>query len=416
MKRIIPISSGKGGVGKTSFAVNLALCLSRYGKTVLMDLDTGTSSIRNVIHAPIRKDLYHFFKKDEPLQECITPLPASLDLEGKFSKFGFIAAPSHMISTITNLDQAKRDRLIDGINALRADYVVLDLKAGADPAVLDFLPQSNTGILVFTPNHPAATLAASEIAKAILFRKFREVFHPASPIYERFGKQRLNPDAVNQMIDRVEDVYEGGFANIDAFLEFLRRRLPDHPFVRILYKMVDSFQVYYMLNRFNGVESSFHTAVKPFVENISQHVSARLDIHNLGWVVDSQKYHQANVRGIPFVLAQTYRAAKPRPKKKTSIESRLEALYEMTGLIQREKPARKAVKITRAAVHNALEGQLHAIRSLYEAKAEESEMENFEYILSCVRYIFHHKRISAFGDVRILKKGELVPLVLGGKP
>ncbi len=52
-RRIIPISSGKGGVGKTTFALNYALSLSRHGRTVLIDLDTGTSSVRNCIDTPV---------------------------------------------------------------------------------------------------------------------------------------------------------------------------------------------------------------------------------------------------------------------------------------------------------------------------------------------------------------------------
>ena len=61
-RRIIPISSGKGGVGKTTVALNYALCLSRHGRTVLIDLDTGTSSIRSCLDTPVERDLYHFFK------------------------------------------------------------------------------------------------------------------------------------------------------------------------------------------------------------------------------------------------------------------------------------------------------------------------------------------------------------------
>src|SRR5215210_158290 len=82
MKRIIPVSSGKGGVGKTTFAINFSLALSRHGKTVLVDLDTGTSAIRNAIDVPIGKDLYHFFRKNEPLNHCVTRLDARMDKEG----------------------------------------------------------------------------------------------------------------------------------------------------------------------------------------------------------------------------------------------------------------------------------------------------------------------------------------------
>ena len=90
IKRIIPISSGKGGVGKTTFAINFSLALSRYGKTVLVDLDTGTSAIRNAIDVPIGKDLYHFFRKGASLNECVTPLDSKIDREGQYRKFGFV--------------------------------------------------------------------------------------------------------------------------------------------------------------------------------------------------------------------------------------------------------------------------------------------------------------------------------------
>src|SRR5882672_9535392 len=88
IKRIIPISSGKGGVGKTTFAINFSLALSRHGKIVLVDLDTGTSAIRNAIDVLIAKDLYHFFRRGEPLNGCVTPLDASLDRERRFPNFG----------------------------------------------------------------------------------------------------------------------------------------------------------------------------------------------------------------------------------------------------------------------------------------------------------------------------------------
>src|SRR6266581_8462747 len=91
IKRIIPISSGKGGVGKTTFAINFSLALSRHGRTVLVDLDTGTSAIRNAIDVPITKDLYHFFRRGEPLDHCVTPLDETMDRERRYTNFGFIA-------------------------------------------------------------------------------------------------------------------------------------------------------------------------------------------------------------------------------------------------------------------------------------------------------------------------------------
>src|SRR5437763_8826590 len=97
IKRIIPISSGKGGVGKTTFAINFALALSRRGRTVLVDLDTGTSAIRNAIDVPIARDLYHFFRKGESLNRCVTPLDEKMDRHGQFPNFGFVAGALRLI-------------------------------------------------------------------------------------------------------------------------------------------------------------------------------------------------------------------------------------------------------------------------------------------------------------------------------
>ena len=228
-KRIIPISSGKGGVGKTTLALNYALALARHGRSVLVDLDTGTSSVRTCIDAPVPRDLYHFFRKGAALRECITPLSPALDPDGRYSNFGFVAGPKHLIEDISNFNRQRREQLIDAINALDADFVVLDLKAGLDAAVLDFLPYSNSGILVFTPQTPAATLAASDIVKAMLFRKLRAIFAPGAAIFADMGG--LTAEAVGAALERVEDVYDESVHNLDAFTAELHRTLGDHPAV-----------------------------------------------------------------------------------------------------------------------------------------------------------------------------------------
>src|SRR5690349_5745762 len=151
MKRILTVSSGKGGVGKTTFAVNFALSLATVAPTILVDLDTGTSSIRSGIDVPVGRDLYHFFRKDALLSDCVTTLTPALDPAGRYRNFGFVAGPKHMIDDITNFHGAAKEKLIRAINRLPATYVVLDMKAGLDAGVIDFLPYSNSGILVFTP-------------------------------------------------------------------------------------------------------------------------------------------------------------------------------------------------------------------------------------------------------------------------
>ena len=262
-RRIIPISSGKGGVGKTTIALNYALSLSRHGRTILVDLDTGTSSVRNCLDTPVERDLYHFFKKNRPLADCVTTLSPKLDPHGEFQNFGFVAGPKHLIEDITNFNRTRREALIDAINGLKANFIVLDLKAGLDVNVIEFLPFTNSGILVFTPHLPAATLAASDIVKAILFRKLRTIFSPGSPIYTDL--KGLDHRFVSSLIDRVEDVYDESVHNLDAFVHDLHHALGDHPVVKFVADAVDSFVVHYVLNMFNGIRESYETAVRPFV-------------------------------------------------------------------------------------------------------------------------------------------------------
>ena len=122
-----------------------------------------------------------FFRKGEPLGNCVTTLSDKLDPKGDYKNFGFIAGPLHLIDEITNFGAAHKQKLIAAINSLEADHVILDMRAGLDANVIDFLPFSNSGILIFTPHLPSATLAASDIVKAILFRKMRLIFSRDSP-------------------------------------------------------------------------------------------------------------------------------------------------------------------------------------------------------------------------------------------
>ncbi len=406
-RRIIPISSGKGGVGKTTVALNYALSLSRHGRTVLIDLDTGTSSIRNCVDTPVSRDLYHFFKKGHTLSDCVTTLDARLDPAGTFKNFGFVAAPKHLIEDITNFTPARREQLIDGINALDARFIVLDLKAGLDLNVIEFLPYSNSGILVFTPHLPAATLAAADIVKAILFRKLRVLFAPGSPVY---GDLRgLTAEFVNSLIDQVEDVYASGVHNLDAFVEDLRHALGDHPVITMLAHAVDSFLVYYVLNRFDGVASSYETAVKPFSESLAENVSAHLTIMNLGWVVENEKINDANIRRVPVLLGAVEKGA---PVSSAPADPVMDRLARMAAkhLPPKPRPRPKAAAasgtLARPDPRQYLDVQLDTLRRMYDDMKGAGYRENFAYITSRSLHVMTG-HTSDFGDTRIFKTSEL---------
>ncbi|HEX9163420.1 MAG TPA: AAA family ATPase [Thermoanaerobaculia bacterium] len=404
MKRIIPISSGKGGVGKTTFAVNFALALSRHGRTILVDLDTGTSAIRNAIDVPIEKDLYHFFRRGEPLSDCLTMLDDRLDPQRQYRNFAFVAGPLHLIEEITNFGLAHKERLIKAINSLEADIVILDMRAGLDASVIDFLPFSNSGILIFTPQLPSATLAASDIVKAILFRKLRLIFSRESPFFETAGGGIDFFRLANDLIDKVEDVYDSSVPNLDAFVTDLLHNLgSEHPITRAVQKTVDEFRVHYVLNLFNGVEDSFNTAVKPFIDNLTRNVSAHVGIANLGWITKSDAIHRANCNRIPALLMPD-----EKPKKTDRIAKELEDLRTMA--IGLEPPRKKRATATAPFIEpeDHLSRQLNVLKTMFEQKKNDDYYANFDYISQRALFTMKTRRPSEFGDTRIYTPKEML--------
>ena len=405
IKRIIPISSGKGGVGKTTFAINFALALSRRGRTVLVDLDTGTSAIRNAIDVPIAKDLYHFFRKGEPLNACVTPLDEKLDRHRQFPNFGFVAGPLHLIDEITNFGAAHKAKLIAAINTLDADYVILDMRAGLDSNVIDFLPFSNSGILIFTPHLPSATLAASDIVKAILFRKLRLIFSKESPFFTTVGSDLDYWRLINELIDRVEDVYDDSVQNLDAFADDLLQNLGDHPVTRTVQQTLDEFRVHYVLNLFNGVEDSFNTAVRPFVENLTSNVSARCGVTNLGWITKSDAIHRGNCNKIPALLLPPEK--KPAPKRAAKD---LEDIRLAIGLEPPRKPKQRGAVAAAPAMDPAdhLANQLNVLKTMFEQKKDDDFHANFDYASQRALFTMKTRRPSEFGDTRIYTPNEML--------
>ena len=395
--RIIPVSSGKGGVGKTTFALNFSLALGRTQRTVLIDLDTGTSSLRNAIHQPVDKDLYHFIRKGATIEECLHPLGPSLDPDRVFTGFQYLPSPKNFIHDIVNFSGPVKDRIIEGINSLRADFVILDLKAGLDSSVLDFLPYTNSGIILFTPKVRAATITAAEMAKAVLLRMLRLLFRTRGKVARAFPVFReVDPALFSLFIDVLEDAYDDEVKNVDDFLSQIAEHLPDPAFLGMLQRIVARYGIYFVLNQFNSVEESADQVIKPFMETLHQTVSTRLQASNLGWVATSEEIQRATEIGIPFLVLRHY-DRKARVQQEASLDNRLR---DICGLQKRG-----GGEIGRKETHDAISNHIDLLHKMYlQGGSRDPEM-NFAAIADRTRAIADYT-IHEFGMKRLHSEAE----------
>jgi MinD-like ATPase involved in chromosome partitioning or flagellar assembly len=407
MRRIITVSSGKGGVGKTTFATNFALTLSRVAPTVLIDLDTGTSSVRNTLDTTVTRDLYHFFRRGEKLERCLSTLDHTLDPDGLFRDFAFIGAPRHAIDEITNLSDTSRWKLVHAINELPAAFIVLDLRAGLDANVIDFLPLSNSGVLVFTPHHPAATLAAGDIVKSLLFRKLRFIFAEDSPFYERIGDRKLHR-LINELLDQVEDVYEERLPNLDAFLADLGVSLGGNPYLNVIAEVVHSFGVYFVLNMFSGVEESYEQAILPFGEYLRDYVSSRLRLTNLGWVVQDDMIHKANCERRPILL---HPVSRPKEQPVNRVMDELAKLESSALGLPQPRDTRLPTdwmdEIIRIEDGSPIARQLDVLSRMYRTTGLVHVRDNFAYIAHRALHVVRQLPAEAFGHPRLFTPFEM---------
>lgn len=156
--KVVAVTSGKGGVGKTSIAVNLALACARMGKRVtLVDFDLGLANVDVVMDLRPTSNLSHV-------------------VTGRM-RIGDVAVESHGVRVVpgasglrelANLSAQSRDRLIGALAALEndSDFLILDTGAGVSDNVIRVAATADQALVVCTPD-PTSILDAYATIKMI---------------------------------------------------------------------------------------------------------------------------------------------------------------------------------------------------------------------------------------------------------
>jgi flagellar biosynthesis protein FlhG len=156
---VIAITSGKGGVGKSNVAVNLAIQLASVGKNVvLLDADLGLANADVLCNVDLPYNLSHVIAQKRELNEVLCKAPGGFRMIGGASG----------LARMADLSDFDRQRLVNALAELetQADIILIDTGAGISPNVLSFTRAADHVLVVTTPE-PTAITDAYAVIKVI---------------------------------------------------------------------------------------------------------------------------------------------------------------------------------------------------------------------------------------------------------
>ena len=223
--RVTAITSGKGGVGKTFVAANLAAALARLGRRVLvLDADLGLANLDVVLNLAARATLHDVFTGKVALDDALQPAPGGFSV--LLSGSGLVEY-SHMTPVV-------RDKLQAVIEQMRPrfDHVLLDTGAGISDVVLYTVSLADELLVVATPEPTALTDAYATIKVLATSQRPRPVRLLVNQV-SRPGEGRAVLAQLQQVVDRfvnpglaqaVQLQWAGEVAQDSAVREAVQRR------------------------------------------------------------------------------------------------------------------------------------------------------------------------------------------------
>lgn len=163
MVKTIAVTSGKGGVGKTSLAVNCAVKLSMEGKKVaLLDADFGLANAHIMLNQKVDANIADFLEDKKSIEDLI-----------HISVSGLMLIPGGSgVLEILNIDSKKRLQVIRALDHIKddLDVLIVDTPAGASDSSIEFAAACSQ-ILVVLVGEPTSFMDAYAFIKALNIEK-----------------------------------------------------------------------------------------------------------------------------------------------------------------------------------------------------------------------------------------------------
>jgi len=269
--KIIAITSGKGGVGKTCLTINLGIALARHHKVCLFDADTNTANINIMLRMAPQYTMEHVLKGEKTIDDII------------LHKAGIDIVPgSSGITDFINLTTEQQHLLIQAVTQLeqKYDYLLVDTAAGVHESVLGFIENAHQCLVIITPE-PTSLTDAFSLLRILKKRDYKKAVN----VVVNSARSELNARNVINRFAGAVGKYLGYRINYLGFIDY-----DDN--------MTDAITLQnpILLHKPNAIASQGFIKLAKNIQSLTDKLPGNT---NLSQLLTNQARH-ANIPGFPF--------------------------------------------------------------------------------------------------------------------